>query len=105
MTAHGSRSPSPDSHEPEGGLRPFPGLRTDGSAHAGDAPAPPASPQEARTTTPRRATLTGDTVLLPVLGSTARDAERTLPPGAGIPLTRRSEGVRARKAVAAGSRW
>ena len=48
MTAHGSRSPSPDSHEPEGGLRPFsgirpfPGLRTDGSAHAGDAPAPPA---------------------------------------------------------------
>ena len=44
MTAHGSRSPSPDSHEPEGGLRPFPGLRTDGSAHAGDAPAPPASP-------------------------------------------------------------
>jgi len=41
MTAHGSRSPSPDSHEPEGGLRPFPGLRSDGSAHAGDAPAPP----------------------------------------------------------------
>lgn len=44
MTAHGSRSPSPDSHEPEGGLRPFPGLRTDGGGLPEDAPAPPASP-------------------------------------------------------------
>lgn len=44
MTAHGSRSPSPDSHEPEGGLRPFPGLRTDGGGLPEDAPDWPASP-------------------------------------------------------------
>lgn len=41
MTAHGCRSPSPDSHEWQGGLRPFPGLRTDGSGLQGDAPVPP----------------------------------------------------------------
>ena len=35
----------------------------------------------------------------------ARIQPGALPPGAGIPLTRRFEGVRARKAVAAGSRW
>ncbi|MBK4120165.1 DegV family protein [Kocuria rhizophila] len=43
MTAHGCRSPSPDSHEWQGGLRPFPGLRTDGSGLQGDAPVPPAA--------------------------------------------------------------